>query len=197
MKKLKRIVSAETKEFRGGEEYKSLSLFIVGVVGFLLLIYVGFGLITVAIKADRMVKGGNVGQKVPSDVGMVKRAVENDAQLSVDTNYEKVDVIVKEVFGQIVNVNNGILTIKTKVYGDEEKNIRLKLENETGESVFKYETNDNGVDVEIAMKMDELKEGMYLVVKLPVEILLSEIERDIIYVNSIIVDTEYKGGEQE
>ncbi len=199
MKKLQKTVKEKNKKksFRGGEEYKALSLFILGTVGFLLLVYIGFGLVMVAIKADRLVHNQKIANKVPSEIGTVRRDIRNDDATGVNKERRNVNVIVKEVFGKITSINGDVVTVETKVYGDEVKNIRLKLASENEGGIFKYEETEDGSESEVEMKIEELEEGMYVGVRLPVEILLSEIEKDLVYVDNIVVDVEYEDELQE
>ncbi len=195
--KTTKVVKSKRDNFRGSAEYKSLALFVVGTIGFLLTIYIGFGLIMVAIKADRLVNGQKISKRVPSEVGTVRRDIESEKIGGMDKNQKKIDVIVKEVFGKVTSVNEDVIRIETKVYGEDMRNVRLKFADENKGGIFEYQIGEDGEDAEVEMKLEDLKEGMYVGVKLPVEILLSEIEKDLIYVDNIVVDTKYKEDMQE
>lgn len=185
------------KNFQKDPRYKSLSLFLIGTIGIIMVVYIGFGLVMTTVKVEKLMNDQRMSKRVPSEVGTVRRNIGNDSELGSAKNELDIDVIVKEIFGKITAVNGTIVTVETKIYGDELENVRLKFDGEGDAEIFKYEKNKQDEGVEIEMQLDELEEGMHVGVKLPVEVLLSEIEKDLIYVDDMIVDVEYKEGMEE
>lgn len=182
----------QRKKLKEDPYYKSLSFFLIGTIGIIMVIYIVFGLVMTTIKAERLIGSKKMNKKVPSEVGMIRRDIGDEKKTELIKDTSDTDVIVKEVFGKITAINGSTLTVEAKIYGDELENIRLKFDEEGDGEIFKYEKNDQDEDIEVKMQLDELKEGMYLGVKLPVEVLLSEIEKDVIYVDDMLIDIEYE-----
>jgi hypothetical protein len=182
--------------FRQKDEYKRLSLFLVGTIGFLLLTYVGFALIMTSIKTEKLLQNQKLINSLPPDVGSLKSDIVNKGDTSMMQD-EKVDVIVKEIFGEISSINGDVLTVNAQIYGDDKKNVRLKFQNKEEMVISSYIVDEKGQEVKTEMEIAELKEGMYIGVALPVEILLSEIEKDLIYIDNIIVEIDYKNEDNE
>jgi len=181
------------KNFRNDDYYKSLSLFLVGTIGTLLIVYISFGLVMTTIKANRLVNGSSI-KRVPSNVGVVKRHFDEDGMYE---EIKDIDVIVKELHGKIISINKDLITIETKVYGDQIKEVRLKLENSDEFRISKFVLDDDGISKEVKVGISELAEGSYVGVQLPVEVLLSEMENDLISVDKLIMNSDYKEEEEE
>lgn len=186
----KSVHKSNKNAFRQKAEYKNLSLFLVGTIGFLLLTYVGFALVTTSIKTEKLLQNQKLAKNIPAEVGSLRRDVAGSDAGTAKQN-EKVNVIVKEVFGKISSINRDVITIETQVYGEEEKSIRLKFQDETKGNILSYVVDEKNQALKTEMEMADLKEGTYVGVALPVEILLSEIEKDLIYIDNMVVNLEY------
>lgn len=174
------------KNFRDDSYYKSLSLFLVGTIGTLLLAYVTFGLVMTAIKTHKLVDNKEY-KKTVSEAGVVKKQFESEVDV-----VEEVDVVAKELHGKVISIQGNVIVIETKVYGNQNKQIKLRFEDEKESKIVKYLGEQ-----EQSLEISDLKEGEYIGVQLPVEMLLSELEKDVIFVDNLIVDSEYKEGEEE
>ena len=185
------------KNLRDEAYYKSLSMFLIGTIGLLLMTYIAFGLVMTTIKAYRLMDLQKNEKTIPSEVGTVRRYLDPSKEADLKGEKVAIDVVVKEVFGEIISLNNNIMTVETNIYGDETKSVRVKLDEEGVGRILRYEVSEKDNENEVELSLDDLKEGMYVGVKLPVEVLLSEIENDLIYVDDIIVDIEYEEGTEE
>ena len=126
-----------------------------------------------------------------------------------DTGTEKADkktdpeeVKVGEVSGVITSVEDGKITFKTSVYGEDEQEIAIVLDEKDKGSIFKYKTVESSLEGELgsvsksALKYDDLKSGDMLTVRFPLEVPLKEVRDGSLLIEEIIVDDEFDENSQ-
>ncbi|MEA2007147.1 MAG: hypothetical protein U9O20_03250 [Patescibacteria group bacterium] len=121
-------------------------------------------------------------------------------QTEMEQTDEKMDpeeIKVSEISGVITSVKDGKITFKTSVYGEEEQEIAIVLDEKERGNIIKYKTEESSEDGKLgavskfAVKYDDLKSGDMLTVRFPLEVPLKEVRDGALLIEEIIVDDEF------
>lgn len=119
-----------------------------------------------------------------------------------DKKMDPEDINVGEISGVITSVEDGKITFKTSVHGEEEQEIAIVLDEQEKASIFKYVAEESSQEGQLGsvskstLKYDDLKSGDMLTVRFPLEVPLKEVRDGSLLIEEIIVDDEFDESSQ-
>ena len=107
------------------------------------------------------------------------------------------DIKVAQLSGEVVDVGENSIAVKTVVYSGEEKTYTITLPEESLSNLSKFvetgQTDQNGLSQIKKQNFDfeQLESGDFVTFSFPLEVPISEIESKSLVIEEIIVDDEY------
>lgn len=136
-------------------------------------------------------------QSGSSGFGALPTKSEKDQPKTEITKLDVEDIKVGEVSGVITSIEDNKITFKTSVYGEQEHEIAIILDEKDQGNIFKYETSgtkNQGVlqnVIKTKLDYDKLEPGDFLTLRFPLEVPFKEVRNGSLLIEEIIVDDEF------